>query len=293
LNPLRIAWLGEQGGGLQWLHQRLQSFSSARVPSVIVQTLDNLPANCGVLAVDRLVVGSRNRLSYPLREIEQLQRELPEVPLALATDSQWDGAGRTGLSAGLSHLVLPWHRWWDGWVDWLDGTVPTMFGPCPVAQGWLSSRRIANASLARGIVLADCRQSGEAWRLVGKQVTEAVQSESLSKFLASNPSSDAPADWLLWDEPYRISSAFSRRGNAPRAHATVDRDAWVVEQFRSLAQRLPETHMVLAVSIPRWDQWSALQAAGVHDMLTKPSTGRALQRLMSQIASQSADCGRG
>ncbi|MEZ6133459.1 MAG: hypothetical protein R3C53_00980 [Pirellulaceae bacterium] len=270
MKPLRIVWLGEQGGGLQWLRQRLQSFESVQVPAVILETLNRLPSNCSGLGVDRLIVGSRNRLNYPLRDIEQLQRELPEIPLALATDTLWDGAGRSGVASVLTHLTLPWHRWWDGWVDWLAGTAPQMFGPCPTAFGALSTGS-GVASIESGIILSDCRQSGEAWQLVAMQVSGGVQQLSWSQFLVSDFDSESSPHWLLWDEPYRTVGD------------TVDRDARVVERVRSLAQRLPGTHLILASSLPRSDQWLALQTAGVDDLLTNPNTGRALQRLLLHL----------
>jgi hypothetical protein len=131
--PLRVMWLGPSDGGLGWLRRRLdkpnQGLPPIEVHQITAVDMELLRKIAEGGGVDRIVWACRTRVDYPCEEISFLLRDYPELPLAVAGESWWDGVRRTGLGV-LPHLALPWYRWWDGWSVWLEGNAPELFGPC-------------------------------------------------------------------------------------------------------------------------------------------------------------------
>lgn len=314
---LKVLWLGPTSQGLGWLHRQMSNYRSASTAAVEVCVMTQGDVSVTSQAVgaqlqplveagaERLVVACCNRLDYPRESIEWLNLHAPELPLAVATDTWWDGARRTGLG-GLTHVTLPWHRWWDGWCDWLDATSGDWFGPCvqpaslglerrpaiagadsrtaqgKATQGRSTQGRGAHADQpSRGLVVANCRQTAEAWCLVARQAGGDVQWRSAASWRegirklgdsdtshADPPHSDI--DWLLWDDSC-LTTAGAGDGLA--------QCLGFLEQARS-AQ--PRAQIFCACSLPRWSEWERMQALGANELLTKPNTGRGLQRLLER-----------
>lgn len=214
---LRVLWI-ESGqhtsaSGLAWLRQRMQQFQTAQRQVALIdhswplgsgqrshhdcqRLMDRI--DCGV---ERIVVACVNRLDYPVELINFLQQTCPEIPLALASDSWWDGRRRTGLATP-GHLSLPWYRWWDGWVDWLQGCSPALFEVAPAPWPMLSSRPPATSAGMRGLIVGNCRQTAEAWALAAATAGHAAACVSWQQFQQQSPTqwSQLLPQWVLWDD---------------------------------------------------------------------------------------------
>lgn len=227
---LRVLWI-ESGqhtseSGLAWLRQRMQDFQSAqrRValidhawPSGSGPASHRGPAShhdrqrlaeridCGV---ERIVVACVNRLDYPVELIDFLQQTCPEIPLALASDSWWDGRRRTGLPTP-GQLSFPWYRWWDGWVDWLEGRSPTLFEAAPTAWPVLSSQPLAIATTSRGLIVGNCRQTIDAWALIANTAGHTTDCICWQQFQQQFPTqwTQPLPHWVLWDDTSLDTSA--------------------------------------------------------------------------------------
>ncbi len=190
---MRILWIdvsytpasgSNTGTGIAWLRQRVENMPIDQCATELIEhtwrAADNSasPGQRQQLleridrGIERIVIASVNRLDYPTELIELLQHICPEVPLALACDSWWDGWRRTGLKSR-HHLSLPWYRWWDGWVDWLQGRTPQLYEPAPAEWCLLANASRARASTAelpfpRGLIVGNCRQTLAAWSLAAE-----------------------------------------------------------------------------------------------------------------------------
>jgi hypothetical protein len=237
-----------------------------------------------------LILACSHRLDYPQEAIQWLSSYAPELPLAVATDTWWDGARRTGLG-GLTHLTLPWHRWWDGWSDWLDATSSDWFGPCVLPATCGMERRAAKAEVIqvrtprRGAVVANCRQTAEAWCLVARQAGADVDWWSAAGWQAliggeagtATAAVDAAVDWLLWDDSCLNTAGGATDGFAERGDCALTDCLGFIQQARKL---LPQAQIFCGCSIPRWADWEQMQRRGANELLSKPNTGRGLQRLL-------------
>ncbi len=303
LRGLKVLWLGPTSNGLGWLHARISSFrlSSLAVVEVSASTQGAIAGTSAEVAAqlrplveagaERLIMACCNRLDYPQEAIEWLNVHAPELPLALATDTWWDGARRTGLG-GRTHLTLPWHRWWDGWCDWLDATSGDWFGPCvqPATLG-MERRRVAagvggrqgqEGTPSRGVVVANCRQTAEAWCMVARQTGGEAQWRSAAGWHEAiqlgadfetrhSPKRYSEIDWLLWDD-----SCLTTAGTADGLAQCLN----FIEQAR---RAVPQARIFCACSLPRWADWEPMQRLGASELLTKPNTGRGLQRLLRNL----------
>lgn len=223
-SALRVLWI-ESGqhtskSGLAWLRQRMQDFQSAQRHVALIDHAwppgsglssyrDRLRLtdriDCGV---ERIVVACVNRLDYPVELIDFLQQTCPEIPLALASDSWWDGRRRTGLPTP-GQLSLPWYRWWDGWVDWLEGRSPALFEAAPAAWPVLSSQGAAAATGMRGLIVGNCRQTTAAWALVANTAGHTSECISWQRFQQQFPTqwTRPLPHWVLWDDTCLDTSA--------------------------------------------------------------------------------------
>jgi hypothetical protein len=204
ITPMRILWIdvschaasgNQSSDGIAWLRQRMANMQVGhRATEFIEQAWHptdhsiNLSQRQQLLeridsGIERIVVASANRLDYPTELIELLQRICPEVPLAFACDSWWDGWRRTGLKSR-HHLSLAWYRWWDGWVDWLQGGTPQLYEPIPVEWSLLAEAPRARSltaqlPLERGLIVGNCRQTLAAWSLAA--ATAGFSSDCISE----------------------------------------------------------------------------------------------------------------
>ncbi len=296
---LRVAWLGPDAHGLGWLLQRVASHRAVdrHVSISLMQkniTLECLQSLVGQ-GVDRIILSCRDRISYPVEAIDWLSCHSPDTPFALAVDSWWQGARRTGLGA-TGHVMLPWHRWWDGWADWLDGHLAEMFGPC-VEPATYHGRGCPVGPLSRpvcGLIIANCQNTARAWQQCAESLGAEARVVSLRVFLSEAASwrghvgpasanqlsaSQEPVfcDWLLWDD-----SCLDTAIDCDEARAS--------ENFFSTAARLfPDALLCAAYSIPRWHSWKHACQAGAQELLTKPNTGRALERILRSYFSGRSD----
>lgn len=215
VGALRVLWI-ESGqhnpdSGLAWLHRRMQEFGAQREITLIGHGWPSEGAQASLhdhqrltehinSGVERIVVACVNRLDYPAELIRILQQVCPEVPLAVAYDSWWDGRGRTGLPTP-SHLSLAWYRWWDGWVDWLQGSSPALFEVAPASWPVLSSSSPA-AIGSHGIIVGNCRQTTDAWALAASSSGHTAECISWQQFQQQFPArwSHTLPLWVLWDD---------------------------------------------------------------------------------------------
>ena len=326
--PLRVLWIatGQQAfesglseSGLAWLRQRLQQFQCAARPVVVIdhawpqrsehslrsndtprsehslRSNDALPGDRQRLleiieaGVERIVVACVNRLDYPAELIQFLQRACPEVPLAVASETWWDGRRRTGLATP-GELSLAWYRWWDGWVDWLLGSTASLFEVAPASWQLLSSPPPAAVRKTRGLIVGNCRQSTQAWALAASAGGHAAQCVSWQNFQQQFPAAWATSlpHWVLWDDScldrltrYASMQLFFELLTAPvrGTPASLQRAAERPEEPSSAA-----ILGILSVSMPRADWALQLNAAPARELLVKPSAGQGLTRLLNQYA---------
>ncbi len=272
--PIHVAWLGPRTAGLEVLHNRM-----LETPQALVTTLD-LPAGgplashrmqeLQLLRSARLVVACSTRIDYPWQSIGQLQQAFPEVPLALATDMWWDGAGRTGL-ARLRHVTLPWHRWWDGWVDWLQGTTSAWFEPCPAAVVLSAGRPLAAGGLS-GLIVADCGATGEAWRMAAESAGAEAMVLSSRAFRDRQPAATPQPQWILWDDSCLDTYA--------RQDPVSQTSTWL----QAARQRFPDASLCCGLTICRAEAWRQLALSGAAEWLSKPATGRGLARWLNSLS---------
>lgn len=280
LPPLRCGWLGPRSDGLGWLFDRIQRFHvplhgplQMIVPAACVDTA--AVARLVEGGLDRLVLACSDRLSFPVEELAWLQQNCPEIPVALAVDQWWDGSRRSGIgSAG--QVQLPWYRWWDGWTGWLCGLTPEWYAPCPLPQQQIGETGAAHPmkltpALCEGVVVANCRQSGEAWVLAGQACGANVRLLAAADFAAAGPEIRALAGWVLWDD----SCMDSCQGWAAERQSS--------EFFGGLGDDSHWQLAIAALSMPRLDAWRQLEVSfpGRFEMLAKPSNGLALSRLLA------------
>ncbi len=214
---LRVLWIESRphnsASGLAWLRQRVQAFefsqrqvalldhawpSGSGRPSRRDRQRLTERIDCGV---ERIIVPCVNRLDYPVELVVFLQQTCPEVPLAVASDSWWDGRRRTGLTTP-GHLTLAWYRWWDGWVDWLQGCSPTLFEVVPAPWPVLSCQSPAIATASHGLIVGNCRQTTDAWALVANTAGHSTACITWQQFQHqfSTPWSQPLPHWVLWDD---------------------------------------------------------------------------------------------
>ncbi len=297
---LQCVWLGPTSGGLGWLRRRLDHSASdfpqlnlRQFASIDMQTLRGVVDEGGV---DRIVLACSTRLEYPCRELAFLQRDCPEIPFAVACESWWDGGRRTGLGVP-QHLSLPWYRWWDGWSVWLSGLAPELFGPCQsspspwVRASWFSERlKSGNASrelseVGCGMVVGNCRQTCDAWRLVVEKWGRTSQSNtdrsdlveicSWLKYQNRSQANDfrPKVRWVLWDDSCLDTSAADHQAESMMEYF-----------FQQASEIFPATLLIAAISLPRADQWLATSLADHQEFLVKPDSGQALVRLLHHRA---------
>lgn len=216
---MRILWIdvgfnaacgNNSDNGIAWLRQRIENLPIGQRATELVEHAWH-PADhsasfnqrqllleridCGI---ERVVIASVNRLDYPVELIELLQHLCPEVPLALACGSWWDGWRRTGLKSR-NHLSLPWYRWWDGWVDWLQGRTPQLYEPAPVDWGLLAdaaSVRLLAAHLPQvpGLIIGNCRQTLAAWSLAATAAgysADCISEQAYQQLVQTSPTAES------------------------------------------------------------------------------------------------------
>ncbi len=295
---LRCAWLGPTSGGLGWLHGRIVNFPhlSTQVavqtyPEIDLGRLKNL-VQAGDL--DRVILASATRLDHPAREIEFLQRDCPDVPVAVACESWWDGARRTGLGVS-GHLSMPWYRWWDGWTRWLEGNDPELFGPVQNSVApWVRAQRCPNArsrnasdcnhgAAAEGIIVGNCRQTCDAWRLVAKASGCQAEIVSWSKFQRDQREVEVSPtlDWMLWDDSCLDTSECGGDGGYEFALQQITREKITQEKLSAEANPSASAPLTIAaVSLPRADQWITRGFDNTCELIVKPDSGQAFSRLL-------------
>lgn len=270
----KVAWLGPEDEAFAGLCDRLANYRSASIDGVqLIECGTDRDSLYSLIeqGLDRLIYGCGNRLEYPAADLEWLLQEYPELPVALAVNSYWDGWRRTGLVT-VPHAVIPWHRWWDGWVDWLEATDANWFGG-NIESIKFDGRGNLLRRTTHGAVIAGCPQTAAAWRLAAEQSGAVVIEVDTEPLLNLRENSDL--DWILWDDSH-LSSVFG------------DVDLSVIEEAcGSIKRALPESQLFVAFQNPRWHVWKALVAKGADELLSKPNTGRALQRI---LAGANASC---
>lgn len=235
----RVLWWGAAQAEYAWLQQRVASHHTAVTAHIELTTADQPFEQIGKYAqerqCDRIIVVCPNRWDYSAYQLQQVVIDFPEIPVALATGDWWLGWRRTGMGhlQNLSHISLPWYRWWDGWVQWLDGTIPAMFGPFP-------TDRVVTLPATQGL---DVIRGLEA---VGKQAAQ-VHSVEENR-------------WVIWDDS-QLATWLGWEQSVEQA----------IEQIGQLQARNPRATLWIAWTMPTWEVVERLNQAGLHfELLAKP-----------------------
>jgi hypothetical protein len=298
---LRCVWIGPTTDGLNWLVHRLTQTQFCqpqtgttplhlrRFPSL---QLDDLLRLVEHGEIDRLILACDTRLSYPAAMIQCLQRTCPDVPMAVACSSWWDGFRRTGMGP-VGHLALPWYRWWDGWTAWLVGDMREPLPPAAarsVTRLCTAQTRLRNDLAASptqspttprwGLVVGNCRHTCETWSHVARSVGYSVRSLSWSAFLQSPTSADAAAhyEWIVWDDSCLNTTADRRDGSQS-----------LPPYITAVQSALPRAQWIAALSLPRADEWLAIPKWEQCEWIVKPDSGHGLLRLLTHLSEQPPD----
>lgn len=251
---LQVAWCGSARHGLSWLRSRVQTScelvgAADQLSRVSADELCNARPH-------RLIVACESRLDYPADLLLHLRQSWPEIPLAVATESWFEGSQRTGIGK-VSHSMHPWHRWWDAWQPWLceGGLQPEQFAPNSTKQ-------------TKGLIVSNCIQTAQGWlRSSGAQ---AICLRCTELFCTDSPS-QANIDWILWDD----SSLETSRQTVAGERATQ------LESITGLRKQHPKALLIVASSMPRGSEFAELESLGIQEFLTKPSWGQSLRRLLA------------
>ncbi|MCA9130934.1 MAG: hypothetical protein KDB22_27810 [Planctomycetales bacterium] len=276
-----MAWCLEENAGvsrgLDWLRERINQLTDGR----LVLMDRRLFSRREVGQLDRCVIPCATRLGYPSEFVQVLEREYPDVPFALATDNWWDGSRRTGLGT-LTHLALPWYRWWDGWSAWLSDCPVGMMGPLVSPVSFATSlvfkaqldtvqpdavQPDASPSAAdtNGLVISNCFQAAQAWQLAARSVGFHAMCCTWAQWVDDRRELSNPP-WILWDDSCVDTSIA---------------DPMDIASFiRPLRQAYPNALVCVTMSMPRMETWDAAQQAGADELLVKPNSGNALQRML-------------
>lgn len=261
-----IAWCGSRADGLSWLSERCISIDEVNATESL--SIESLNAICEQHP-RRLILAIENRIDYPIEAIQHLQRSWPEVPLAVAVSSWFDGSRRTGLGAR-EHLSLPWYRWWDGWRPWLIGSDTALLNPWPASHSFLN--RASHQTNAPGVIVSNCRATAEGW-LTGLECSpDHANLLTLDEFNHYfDDAATTEPEWILWDDTcldtYQGSDCLS----------TVSE--WIIE----LRKRFPDAVLLMATSMPRWSDWQSWMLAGANELVAKPSRGVTLSEVIAGV----------
>ncbi len=294
----RVVWIGPTSGDLGWLRDRLVRYVEQSTVRSLTQLSVIEPAELQTListGVERLIFACPNRLDYPRQNVELMEKFCPEVPLAVAIDSWWDGAMRTGIGP-TDHLTLPWYRWWDGWIDWLDGRRPQLFGPCQTPYAFSYDDAVARPTRfdsshnysadgnpknqTRGLIVGNCRQTTEAWQLVADSLGHQAEVVLTHEFYGRTPSQTV--QWVLWDD----TSLDTRPSGAQQTTP----DQALPDFFAKLSRTHPAALGIAALNMPRSAPWhpflrhpdpsQTAPALQKYEFFAKPSSGLALRRIL-------------
>lgn len=273
-SKFKVAWFGPHEHGLSWLLAQSQEHSNTPIaPSPIPQKKEIQAQlhRISLEGVGRVIVACQNRVDYPRHFLSTLQTRFPELPFALAVDNWWDGSRRTGIGE-VNHAILPWYRWWDSWIDWLDIKNTDFLGPFvppTVISDTRSQTEPQSNGRAAGIVVSNCGQTGEGWQLAAKESGFRSSTMSLSRFVTDDEIEQARPAWILWDDSC--------------SDTNQDLDDTISDLLRRTQIRFPNCVQSVSVTLPRWSCWQKMEQAGAVAMFAKPSTGRALPRMLSQL----------
>ncbi len=264
-----IAWCGSRADGLGWLCDRCGSLDTVEVgDSISIEVIDEICSQ----APRRLILSVENRLSYPVAEIQHLQRAWPEVPFALAFGSWFDGSRRTGIGTA-SHLSLPWYRWWDGWRQWLVGSNAKLLDPWP--QAMLTRLRVGTEfrtiGKTSGVIVSNCHQTAAGWQAGFECDLNSTKLLTLKDFRSTlvQASSNSPA-WILWDD------------TCLNSFAGASCLSEVCELVAAIRVRFSDVVILTATSMPRWTDWQQWMLAGADELLAKPTPGIFLSQVIQR-----------
>lgn len=290
-NRVHLTWIGTTENELGWLHRQFEHTETIELNTRKTFDATDLLAeieNSEDSTLDRrMLFACDTRVSYPLKEISYLLQSLPEIPLAVATGAWWHGARRTGIGA-TNHLTLPWHRWWDGWHGWIQGSTSELYGPLvkptafampqysPSAATSLESeqRPAPEQSSLSGWIIADCGKTATAWiqsaNQAGMKAKWKRSRDLFEQHTESIATNLAAPYWILLDD-----SCFSTSGGE-----TEWKTLRSIEESRKHFPR--ETQWAAALTLPKWETWSALEQIGFNGLISKPNTGVSLCNWLQQ-----------
>lgn len=217
--------------------------------------------------IGRVVVACANRWDYPWSQCQQFLREFPEVPLALAMSDWWMGARRTGIGhqRQLPHACLSWFRWWDGWVPWLKASSSSLFGPFPSSIAFQKREYRRDCVQPSFLLVAQGEQAANSWRTVlGDQSRLYVSNKScIERSLEFLRPEELQPELILWDD-----------SRLPTCRGPEACFKCATEELSYLQERFPQSRLLVAWTLPRWNVVQGLSEAGVQfELLAKPFLG--------------------
>jgi hypothetical protein len=268
-----VVWIGPHEKELGWLHGRIAAYGRLTTLGAGSQAADRRPLEQVLQAgAHRLILACENRWDYPAGQWEWLRVHWPELPVAIATSSWWEGAGRTGVGhGGNPGLLIPWYRWWDAWWPWLEAESEEWFAPAG-SGGWAVPMPPAAEA---GVIIGFCGELLQGWRhsVTGGGLNlmspQAIFQPGSDPWRGETP---AIMRWCVIDD--------SSLSTVPHQDPLMQ---WsrLVQQCREL---FPHSLIACAIQQPTWSSWQRLAAIGVEELLGGLETGQALSRMLHSHA---------
>jgi hypothetical protein len=270
--PCKVCWLGSTHDELGWLYRKMLGSNTGGATPLDVQLVagDDPWLELRHLAqqgIGRVVVACVNRWDYPWNQYQQFLREFPEVPTALAMSDWWLGARRTGIGhqRQLPHICLSWFRWWDGWVHWLHSTSSSMFGPFPNSIAFDRSLNQRHCVQLAILLVARGEEAASSWRIAlsGQCRLETSLGSDFHQTLEDRQAGETFPELILWDD-----------SRLPTCHGPEASLKLACEELVHLQELFPQSRLLVAWTLPRWNVIERLSGVGVQfELLAKPFLG--------------------
>lgn len=212
--------------------------------------------------VSRIVLFCADRLCFPETQLRGIRSRAPDIPVAVAVSSWWEGSSRTGMP-NCSWPIIPWHRWHEAWIPWLNGTQHDLHTqPAQRPLGHLPSefwRTMSHVGIVgRGSIT-------QAWQELLRSFKVGADGFPPESFARTDASKSCGGfehlSTLLWDDSCL---------NTALPLSPEQEQNEVADQIQQLLRSCPNAKIVAAFTMPRWDVWQAAMQAGASEIISKP-----------------------
>lgn len=260
----RLLWLGPARAELAWLSGKLGLHCDVTHTESLDSLADQGPAQ-------HIVIGCDSRSSFPNTEIDWIQKQLPEVPLAIALGVWWEGGRRTS-QISTSAPLFNWHRLWEHWIPWLGQEQPALLAPCqptyPRSDVGASDQATSTHKIQ---IVANQNDNALAIELLSDSLNPATKTiRCTAAGLANSKLQDR--NWFVWDD------------SCWREEQALDRQALptsFLQTLSSVQERNPNARHTLCWNSPDWQLLDCVEkSVPGASFLTKPFTLATLQRVL-------------